>query len=167
MPKIPVNPAPLRWGFLPGSAGSDRVCALATTSPLRWGFLWPVAGVKLSASQTPPRSGGGFSTETKQVKVAVRSQTPPHFGGGFSAAPQTRLYWLQLLANTSPPRWGWILRIAFHRKRRLRHAHAVTAAAHGSDWWSIAQQLGHARPSFTMDRYGHFGGDFSSDYVDI
>jgi integrase/recombinase XerD len=69
--------------------------------------------------------------------------------------------------------WQWV-KVAMARIGKpqasphwLRHAHAVTAAAHGSDWWSIAQQLGHAKPSFTMDRYGHFGGDFSSDYVDI
>ncbi|HEY9737523.1 MAG TPA: site-specific integrase [Trichocoleus sp.] len=47
-----------------------------------------------------------------------------------------------------------------------RHAHAVISHEHGADWHAIARQLGHKRPSFTMDRYGHFTGKPSSDYID-
>lgn len=47
-----------------------------------------------------------------------------------------------------------------------RHAHAVVSHENGADWHSISRQLGHANPSFTMDRYGHFTGDHSSDFID-
>ncbi|MBD2261352.1 site-specific integrase [Pseudanabaena sp. FACHB-2040] len=47
-----------------------------------------------------------------------------------------------------------------------RHCHAVVSHEHGADWHSIARQLGHKRASFTMDRYGHFTGKASSDYID-
>ena len=48
-----------------------------------------------------------------------------------------------------------------------RHAHAIVAHERGADWHAIAKQLGHARPSFTMDRYGHMTGSSSAEYVDV
>jgi integrase/recombinase XerD len=89
------------------------------------------------------------------------------------ARPEDALDQDEIFPVPYPIAWQWV-KVAMARIGKpqasphwLRHAHAVTAAAHGSDWWSIAQQLGHAKPSFTMDRYAHFNGVFSSDYVDI
>ncbi|MEO1208574.1 MAG: tyrosine-type recombinase/integrase [Cyanobacteria bacterium J06638_20] len=68
--------------------------------------------------------------------------------------------------------WRWV-KDAFTRIGKpaasphwARHAHAVVSHEHGADWHSISRQLGHANASFTMDRYGHFTGDHSSDFID-
>lgn len=68
--------------------------------------------------------------------------------------------------------WLWV-KTAFRRIGKpegsphwARHAHAVVSHENGADWHSISRQLGHANASFTMDRYGHFTGDHSSDFID-
>lgn len=68
--------------------------------------------------------------------------------------------------------WRWV-KASLKRINRpegsphwARHAHAVASHRNGADWHSISQQLGHAKASFTMDRYGHFTGDHSSDFIE-
>lgn len=69
--------------------------------------------------------------------------------------------------------WRWV-KTAMRRGGKpagsphwCRHAHAVVSHENGAGWHAIAQQLGHKRASFTMDRYGHFTGTPSTDHVQV
>ena len=41
----------------------------------------------------------------------------------------------------------------------LRHTHCGWMIAQGMDWMVLADRMGHHKPSFTMDRYGHLRHD--------
>lgn len=41
----------------------------------------------------------------------------------------------------------------------LRHTHCSLMIAQGMDWLVLADRMGHHKPSFTMDRYGHLRHD--------
>ena len=75
----------------------------------------------------------------------------------FKISYPTAWYWtrraLKRIDKIGSPHW-------------LRHAHAVVSHEKGAEWHAIARQLGHNKPSFTMDRYGHFAGKHSSDFID-
>jgi len=83
----------------------------ATRKHTRFGGGFSGRLIKLLSanSQTPPHSGGGWSTAIDNDQAMPISQSRPHLGGGFSVCGVS--WWmvcLTWLANTSPLRWGFL-----------------------------------------------------------
>lgn len=95
-----------------------------------------------------------------KIYQAIANSRPPADSDEarvFKISYPTAWYWtrraLKRIDKVGSPHW-------------LRHAHAVVSHENGAEWHAIARQLGHNKPSFTMDRYGHFSGKHSSDFID-
>lgn len=150
----------LRWGELAALTWDDI--------DLESGWLTVAKAVKSNRTIGPPKNGKRRRIRLAPATVEVLRTHRRDFGGTellFTTTRQSKqLSYANFLHNVWEPMVTASMIKPAPTFHDLRHTHCSWMIAQGMDWLVLSDRMGHHKPSFTMDVYGHLRHD-SDDVV--
>ena len=165
-------------------ARRGEICALT------WGDI-DLDGATMEIQRSLEQTKGGLRVKRPKTKHGIRTVALPaavisilrelklktmkqRFACGLGAIPADAPVFGDIEGNWPKPydisaRWRNAIKshhlpkITFHA---LRHCHVAVLIDSGLDIMAVSRQVGHAKPAFTLNQYGHLYGNKSAKAAD-